>query len=516
MPEPNESARPPNPSADRDRRSGGGRRAGNPTGKPRGKPSGQRSGAEPGSEGFREQVGVPTRRLALQILIETDSESQPFVDEALEERLEREDLPWRDRHLLQEVAYGCLRHRNTLDHLLNQYLRFPMKQQNLALRWGLRLGAYQVVYLDRIPVHAAVNGTLEALKSLGSVKEREIGFTNAVLRKLADSLRKKAKEPPQDWRDPTVIPIRDGFAHFDNVVLPVYGLEPERHLALKHSHPAWLAKRWIARFGDQEAAQLCAAGNRIPQVIARVTARSPGFEETRRAIEGASSGEDRPRAEPHGERFLVLSHCGDLRALKQIADGWIQIQDPTAAAIGDALEPPANARVLDLCSAPGGKAVQLLERLGPDGSLLACDVDPTRLERVTENLSRSGKTNWKTLLVSADADALDLGQKFTHILLDAPCSNTGVLARRPEARWRLRDDELPNLAARQKKLLEAAARHLEPKGRLVYATCSIEPEENGEVAAWAVETLGLRMVDEKLFLPHRDGGDGGYRAVLER
>lgn len=465
---------------------------------------------EPEGTGGSEQ-GTLSRKVALEVILESDGGRRQFIDESLEERLRRDDLSDRDRHLLQETAYGAVRHRNTLDHLLDAYVRFPMKRQEPPVRWALRLAAYQMVYLNRIPAHAAIDRTLEALKGFPGVGRRSIGFANAVLRKLAGDIHRKSEEPPLDSHDPAVIPIRRGFCHFAKPVLPLHTLDGTGHFALKYSHPRWLVERWIGRFGESEAVALFLADNQIPRVTVRVTQRAPDREQLLSSLVSQGVQVDAPGS----GSSLRLSRTGDPRKLEALIQGWIQVQDFTATAIGEALEPPPDANVLDLCASPGGKALQILERLGPGGRLVACDVDEEKLGRLRENLERSGKP-FSLRLVPPQPEALDLGEKFTHVLLDAPCSNTGVLARRPEARWRIRPEDFSKLADFQRRLLASAARHLAAGGRLVYATCSIEPEEDEEIIAWATENLSaLRKTSEKSFYP-RGAGDGGYFAVLER
>ncbi|MBI4604301.1 MAG: methyltransferase domain-containing protein [Planctomycetes bacterium] len=449
------------------------------------------------------------RRTALEILT-TAPDAGRFVDEALAARLG--ELEGRDRHLLQEIVYGTVRHRNTLDHVLDFYLRVPMTRQRPAPRWALRLGAYQLIYLDRIPAHAAVNQTLHGLKALPGTTQNEVGFTNAVLHKIAADVRKKARDEPLDRDDPTVVPIRSGFAHFTRPVLPLYRLDPVSHLSVKHSHPRWLVERWLERHGEEEARRLLEAQNRVPQVTARVTRLGP----SREAVIEALRSEGLEAAPGSLEDSIVFRQAGGLERSAVLERGWIQVQDETAIEIGRVLAPPEGARVLDLCAAPGGKALQLLESVGPAGHVVAADRSEERLALVRQNLSRAG-SNFTALLVPEDAGAVQLGETFTHVLLDAPCSNTGVLARRPEARWRLRPDDLRTLVELQSKLLEAALRHLAPGGRLVYATCSIEPEENEEVVAAAfARHPDLIERETRLFLPHRTPGDGGFYSLLLR
>jgi 16S rRNA (cytosine967-C5)-methyltransferase len=456
-------------------------------------------------------AGTLPRKLALEIILESDGGRRNFIDQGLEVRLADAGLSGKDGHLLQEIAYGAVRHRNTLDHLLEVYLPLPMKRQRPPVRWGLRVAAYQVVYLTRIPIHAAIDRTIEAVKELPEATRQDAGFLNAVLRKLAADILRKASAPPIDADDPTTIPIRSGFCSFRRPVLPLRNLDPVGHLALKYSHPKWMVARWSDWLDEDEVAAVCASGNRTPHVVARVTAGAPAVDAVLASlrIQGVE-------AEPlRGTRSLVLRRPGDPRKLEALQKGWIVIQDPTATEIGEALRPPAGARVLDLCAAPGGKAVQILEAVGPRGSVVACDIEDEKVARLEENLKRSGG-RFEARKIPAEPEAIELGETFSHILLDAPCSNTGVLARRPEARWRFHAEDLPKLVELQKRLLAAAARHLAPGGRLVYATCSIEPEEDGGQAEWAsLEIPGLRKVDERLLLPGRLKGPAGEAPAAE-
>jgi 16S rRNA (cytosine967-C5)-methyltransferase len=434
--------------------------------------------------------------------------SGKFVDEVLMDRIGA--LESRDRHLLQEITYGTLRHRNTLDHLLNFHLKVPASQQKAPVRWALRLGAYQLVYLGRIPPHAAVNQTLEGLKSVPDTGPREVGFVNAVLHKIGDEVRRKSEEELVDRDDPTVLPIRLGYCHFTRPVLPLYRMDFVAHLSVKYSHPAWLIARWLDRYGEEETRRLCEANNRSPLVMARVTRLAPSREELLRALDA----ESRKASAGNLDNSIIFRETGNLEESEAFAKSWFQVQDETAIRIGSTLSPPAGARVLDLCAAPGGKAVQLLEQVGPEGHVVAVDRSEEKLTLLKKNLARSG-SNFTTLVVAENPEDFRLGETFSHILVDAPCSNTGVLSRRPEARWRVRHEDIEKLSSLQSALLEAALRHLAPGGRLVYATCSIEPEENESVIARAFarhEELVER--ETRLFLPHRTPGDGGYYSLL--
>jgi len=448
------------------------------------------------------------RRLAIEATSNA-AETGVFIDEAIAPHLET--LEPRDRHLLQEITYGAVRHRSTLDAIIEHHVKFPVARQKPLVAAALRTGAYQLVYLQRVPQHAAVDQTVEGLKSSRGADGGAPGFVNAVLHKVASMVRRKSSEPPLERDDPTVLPIRGGFCHLDRPILPLIRLDLCAHLALKHSEPGWLVERWLERFGEEETRLLCEAQNRVPPLTARVTARAP----SRDALMVALAADGLSAVPGALEDSIVLRSGGDLAKSRAIVDGWMQIQDETSIRIGAALAPPPGARALDLCAAPGGKALQLLEAVGPSGELVAADRGESRLALLRQTLERGG-SNFTTAIVPENPDQVDFGGRFSHVLIDAPCSNTGVLARRPEARWRLQRADLDALAALQSRLLEAALRHVAPGGRLVYSTCSIEPEENENIVARAFERHpGLVELDTQLFLPHRrKSADGGYFSLI--
>ena len=453
--------------------------------------------------------GPKARFQALSILTEAD-ELGTFADQLLEQRISSGGVTAEDKFLVQEVVFGAIRHRSTLDQILANYLQFSMKRQHIAVRWALRLATYQLVYLSRVPFHAAIHGTVEALKATRGIETRDAGFANAVLRRIQADIGEKTEEDPSDVNSRLVVPARHGWCSFNRPVLPASSQNRSVFLALKFSHPKWLISRWVSRFGEEEAIQLCGANNRVPLVTSILTDSAPSGEEVIESLESEGVQVEQgvlPQA-------LRLRRTGDIGQLKAFQEAWIRIQDETAHVIGKALEPAPGSRVLDLCAAPGGKASQILERIGPEGHLVACDSDPQKLDRLRQSLERFG-ANFTIRHVSDQPEELEIDELFPYILVDVPCSNTGVLARRPEARWRVHGEDLSKLAILQARLLDAALRRLAPGGRLVYSTCSIEPEENGQVtSAIRRRHPGLEEEGSRLFLPHRDGADGGYYSIL--
>jgi len=456
--------------------------------------------------------GPRARYVALKMLVEADDNDR-YIDHVFDERIRSGDVPTEDRHLVQEISFGAVRHRNTLDSILDHYIQFSMRRHHVAIRWGLRLAAYQLIYLSRIPSHAAIHGTLEAMKACGGLLVKDIGFTNAVLRRVHNDIHLKSEEAPDSNDDRNSIPARHGWCRFDRPILPSMGANKKLYMAIKYSHPKWLLSRWLDRFGEDDTLALCTANNRVPRVTAILTGKEPSRAEVFDSLtESGVEIEEGVVAEA-----IRMRRPGDIRELLPFQKGWIRIQDETAKLIGDALGPPPGARVLDLCAGPGGKAAQLLEQIGPEGHLVACDVEDWKLQRVEENLSSIGP-NYTLHKLPRDARSVLNGaveESFDYILADVPCSNTGVLARRPEARWRIHPEDFESLTTLQRDLLSSAVRKLAPGGKLVYATCSIEPEENGQVVAAALRSFpGLIEENSRLFLPQRDGADGGYYATL--
>jgi 16S rRNA (cytosine967-C5)-methyltransferase len=269
-------------------------------------------------------------------------------------------------------------------------------------------------------------------------------------------------------------------AGFVNAVLrKAADLELPDAIGVRTSHPDWLIERWRKRFKAKDLDALLAADNAVLPVTIRPNPLKAS---------GPIEIEGDPAAEP------------------KFSDGWFTVQDETSMKVAPLLDPQSHERVLDLCAAPGGKTTHLAERMGGKGLVVAVDL-PDRIGLVAESAKRLGLANIEC--VAGDGATVAFREPFDAILIDAPCSNTGVLARRPDVRWRLREKDIAGAAAVQRKLLENAARLLKPEGRIVYSTCSLEPEEN------LVNLPGFHVTSEELTLP-TDRHSGGYQALVRR
>ena len=431
---------------------------------------------------------APARAVAAQVLerVETDA---AFADLALDAELQRRPLAPRDAALATELVYGTLRWQRYLDWILAPHSRRRLPTLDPRVRVLLRMTAYQIAFLERVPAFAAVNDAVTLARRAPGVD----GYVNAVLRAFA---RRGAAE-----REPT--PPRD----------------PVDALATRCSFPTWLAARWVARYGGEEAEALMRALNARPPLTVRVNT----LRTSRDQLAARLAEEERvpTRVTPLAPEGLVVEDGGDPGGWRVFAEGACVVQDEASMLVARLLEPAAGATVADVCAAPGTKTTHLAQLMGNRGRVLAFDPQPSRLARVAEATARLGVTIAETVAGPVEALAPRWAGGCDGVLVDAPCSNLGVLRRNPEVKWRRQPADLAAAGERQRDILSAAAVLVRPGGRLVYATCSLEPEENDEVAraflaahpAFAVEPPAAWPVapDAAGFvrcLPHRHGTDG--------
>ena len=391
------------------------------------------------------------RALALRVLQRVE-ESGAYADLALHAALTRSQLDARDRAFATELVYGTLRWRGRLDFLLAQVTGRPLARLEHHIVQVLRLGAYQLVFCDRVPDAAAVSESVRLAHDAGA--GRAAGLVNAALRRLA----------------------RERNA----IALPTLAEDPVAHLMHALSFPRWIAERWIAAFGAQEAAALADASNATPPRTLRANRRRIGRDallaELRERFPLASAC----RFAPVG---VTVGRRGDPADDPAFQEGRMTVQDEASQLVVELLDPQPGERVLDACAAPGAKATAIAERVGDAGQVVALDRNERRLGLVARDAARLGLDNLRVL--RADATAVEIegidGMRFDRILVDAPCSGLGALRRNPDARWRVQPDAIAQLAAVQGAILGAVAKRLKPGGTLVYSTCTLCPEENDDV-----------------------------------
>jgi 16S rRNA (cytosine967-C5)-methyltransferase len=447
----------------------------------------------------RPQRKQTAREVALEVLLAC-RHHEGFVQEILNRHLSASSLAGSDRRLTAQMAYGVLRRRATLDALLQPLLARPLGPGKEAVHEALRLGVLQLALLTHIPAHAAVHETVEL------VPEGLKPLANGVLRNVSRLLTDQFTDQPTA----DALPFAEGrYRRLTKAVLPAPAEHPIEYLAQGFALPRWLVRRWLERFGWDECLRLGFWFAATPPLWLRVNTLRTDRPTVLTAL-AAAGIEVAPGEYPQAIR---LEGHAQVRELPGFTEGWFAVQDASAMRVAAALDPRPGDTVLDLCAAPGSKTTHLAELMQNRGRIIACDVDEARLQTLRDLAQRLGATIIETHRLDPRRNEEPPAGPFDAILVDAPCSNTGVLGRRPEVRWRLRPTDLGELVQLQTKLLQWAAVRLKPGGKLVYSTCSIEPEENQQVVRNVLQAQpGLTLVHDEEWQKPGQPADGGYWA----
>lgn len=448
---------------------------------------------------------MTAREIAYDVLSRWKPRS-PHATKLLDEAFTRESVAPAERALAMELVYGVLRRRETLSAILKPHVNRPLGQVEPGALTLLWLGAYQLVMLSSIPAYAVVNEMAELARKLG--KPQWTGFINAVLRSVGRSVTEEFGSVPAA----SAVPLDSGrYRSMRDDVFPDPSQDWLGWFVAAFSFPQWLVERWQSHFDREELSRLGFWFDSPAPLCLRVNSLRTRREDLLEALHKANVT---ARAGIHPDA-VWLEESAFVQRLPGFEEGWFAVQDETAMTAATLLDPQPGQRVLDLCAAPGGKTTHLAALMHNEGRILATDVDVQRLARVEESCRRLAVTIVETRILAREVVELP-GETFDRILLDAPCSNTGVLGKRPEVRWRLRPQDIVELAAVQTRLLCAACDRLGPHGRLVYSTCSIEPEENQAVVEAALcDRPEFTLIRELSHVPGRPA-DGGYQALVQR
>lgn len=410
------------------------------------------------------------RAIAFDVLYRVESEGA-YAGDLLHAKLGTEtgaddaEVKPEDAALATEITFGVLRWRRLLDFLLAPHLKKPIDRLDLAVAIALRMGLYQLRFLQRIPARAAVNEAVEVVKR--AKKSSAAVLVNAVLRRAAAEIFGSVSASSPQERATNFFAADKRLA----------ALTLADRLATLYSHPTWLVERWLARFGEERTVALLEANNRAPRLSCALHDANHR-DEVFAALRNAGM-----RVEPGTllkNAFAVSG--GSVSGADALRRGLISIQDEASQAIPLLLNARSGNRVLDLCAAPGGKTPPLARAAGANGLTIAADRHAHRLRAMRAQFERLHLD--RVSMVELDAEKpLPFARKFDRILVDAPCSGTGTLARHPEIRWRLRPEQLAEFHRLQVAILASALEALAPGGHLVYSTCSLEPEENELVVA---------------------------------
>lgn len=422
------------------------------------------------------QVVSPARWAAFEILREVEAGAFSSVLLAAHEP----DLKPADRALTHELVLGVLRWQLWLDKLIEHFTKRAVNSLDLPVRIALRLGLYQLRFLERIPASAAVNESVNLVRS--ARVSSAAAFVNAVLRRA----------------------IRE--ADFD----PASGLDRIEKLAIETSHPVWLVQRWLESFGLDETKAFARANNRVPPTAFRLVKGDSEeilaqLREANGIIQPSTVAEDAWRV------------SGATALVRELAEnGNIHLQDEASQLVAHTVDVEPGERVLDLCAAPGGKTTLMAQRIEDRALIVASDRSARRLDTVIRLSALHQHASIKSLLLDAAQQLPFENSVFDRILIDAPCSGTGTLRRNPEIRWRISEPDIHELAAQQRLFLNNATRVLKPGGQLVYSTCSIERDENEQVIEqFLIENPKFTLTKTTRLWPQREGTDGFFIASLQ-
>jgi 16S rRNA (cytosine967-C5)-methyltransferase len=428
-----------------------------------------------------------SREVAFRVL-ERVEKTGSFADALLNYELQHSGLKApRDRALTTELVYGTIRMNQRLDHVISSMLNSrSMSEVDPRLRILLRLGAYQILFMDRIPPHAAINETVEMAKTHAG--EKQAGFVNAILRRILENPKAAG----------SVVGVAD----------------EEARVSILHSHPEWIVRRLAARYGIKQAAAICAANNIPAPVALRVNTMKLDPDMVLRSM-SRKMGNIRPSTRL--PETILLREAGNPALIKEVMDGFALVQSESSQMVPFLVAPGRGERVLDLCAGVGNKTAGLAMLSNERAFLFANDVDPHKLESLGANFACLGLHPPRILCSDSTAGGpFKPGTVFNKILIDAPCSGTGVMRKRPEIRWRLKESDIPALVSLQLSLLASAAGLVADDGALVYSTCSILEDENELVINRFLEDGVFELEDPTPILPQplRAYVSGGFFKTL--
>lgn len=382
---------------------------------------------------------------------------------------------------LINLVYGATKFKNTLDYFIENISSRKTNKLSPPVKNILRAAIYELKYLNT-PDYAVINSYVNISKKYDKNSSK---FVNAVLRNY---LRKQ-----------------------NEIIFPDENENPIKHISTKYSHPEWLIEKWVKHYGQEETIKTCEFNNKVPPVSLRINKLKISKEELLDLLKENNIGF---KASEISDECILLTNTGNIKNLAGYKEGFWAVQGECSSLVGKVLNPQKNETILDLCAAPGGKTAHIAALMQNTGEVVAVDNNQSRLNKINENCFRLGITSVKAVL--SDAEIYSSETKFDRILIDAPCSNTGVFAKRPDARWKRTPEDLQELIKLQLKILDNAAKLLKVGGKIVYSTCSIEPEENLlMIERFLKNNRDFKLEDISEFLHLKDEGHSGYIQIIQ-
>lgn len=452
---------------------------------------------ENSSDTFGLNLYQGVRGYAIKILNRVDR-TDAYLDKLLDIELKNSNLSGVDKALLFEIVHGVMRWIGRIDWILNGFYKGQFSKCVPNVKNALRVALYQILFLDKVPDYAAVNEAVDFVKKLQGQKHAD--QTNAILRNI---IRNKDTIRYPD-------PEEDLIAYF----------------SAYYSHPTWMVKRWIARFGKEETEKLLIANNNKPTLTLRTNGLVTNKEELIKLLKSVDLKFTESKFLPE---FIRLNNLTNIADWEYFQKGYFTIQDESTGFPVKLLDVKPGMRVLDLCAAPGGKTAFIADLMQNNGEIIALDRFESRLKILDKNLSRLKVSIVKTIAV--DGLEYEADELFDRVLCDAPCSGLGTLTKKPDLKWKKDLGDIRKIVNMQYELLQKGASHLKPGGVIVYSTCTIEPEENFEIIKrFLAEHNNFKLLDasssfsENLIdengciqtLPHVHGIDGSFAAGIQR
>ncbi len=406
--------------------------------------------------------GTASRRIAVEVLLKVELESA-YANLALAAAFKRKQLSERDRAFVTYLVQGVIRHTGELDGALTKLTDRPLTKMAMPLRAVLRVALFQLIHMKNIPQSAVLNTACQVARATGH--EGSAKFANAVLRKFVQT-------------EPESAPSAEDEANIS---------ENEDALSLRYSMPTWLVSRWLARFGSEETNKLLQYSISVPSLTLRVCQLSVRPDALQQILENKGMELARGKLVPGCLTIVSRGNVhGPIDKIPGYSEGLFSVQDEAASLVSLMVAPQTGWTVVDLCAAPGGKTLHLAELMGNSGRIIAVDIHESRLNLLARERRRLGLTNIE--IVAADGITFARDGHIHAVLVDAPCTGTGVINRRSDLRQRRQEPDVAALVATQRKLLENAATLVAPGAILVYATCSMEEDENQQNIRWFLET----------------------------
>ncbi|MFY9285563.1 MAG: 16S rRNA (cytosine(967)-C(5))-methyltransferase RsmB [Tissierellaceae bacterium] len=410
------------------------------------------------------------RQLALKVLVDINKKD---AYSNIELNKIGKGLDPRDENLIRELVYGVIENRLYLDHVITKASKIRLKKLHPHILDIVRMGLYQIIFMDRIPDSAAVNESVKLAKKYGH--RGSVGYVNGILR--------------------AIIRDKDRFTHIDKEDMVSY-------ISIKYSHPEWMVKRWIGEFGLDFTESLCKANNERPLLNVRVNSLKISRQDLKARLEekGMTLKEGQ-----YARDCLIIQEAQNITGLQEFKEGLFTIQDESSMLVGQIMDPREGSTLLDVCSAPGGKATHMAQIMGNKGLVISRDIYQHKLSLIRENSKRLGID----ILKVENHDALERDEelvgKVDYLLIDAPCSGLGLIRRKPEIKWQRREEDIAALSRLQYDIISNVKDYIRLGGNLVYSTCTIEKDENiNLIKRFLEENPNFKLVSLENSLDHKD------------